>query len=154
MQTTSDVFRRIRLNPLDCDAPSVNCDTFSTGQYADPNPMVAHGQLIVNRSDAVDLGTGKTVPLDSHAADFSLTELKGGLYLTPLNKAEFSRACGKYFGDSGTQNKKSPLRIDGFGGSNEICVKTNRARYARLFVTREVLSDDKHITIYLVTRER
>jgi hypothetical protein len=149
-----DVFRRVRLNALDCDAPSVNCDTFSDGRYEDPNPVIAHGQLIVNSSDAVDLEMGKPVPLASGTADFSLTEAKGGLYLTPLNKAEFSRACGKNFGDSGTQTKKLPLRIDGFSGSSEICIKTNRARYARVFVTRDVKPGDKHITLYLVTRAR
>ena len=153
MKPSTDVFRRIRLNALDCDAPSVNCDTFD-GRYEDPNPVIAHGQLIVNSSDAVDLENGKPVPLASGTADFSLTESKGGLYLTPLNKAEFSRGCGKDFSDSGTQTKKLPLRIDGFSGSSQICIKTNRARYARVFVTRDVKPGDKHITLYLVTRAR
>lgn len=154
VQPGTDVFRKIRLGILDCDAPHMNCDTFSEGPIEDPHPIISRGYLTVSSSDAVDLENIRTVPLVGGRADLRLSETEGGLYLTLLNKAKTSKACGNEFGQGGAQDKKSPLRIDGLGPGSEICIRTHHGRLSKMFLTREVQSSDKTIDIYIVTRGR
>jgi hypothetical protein len=152
VQGESDVNKTIRLRPLDCDAPHVNCDSFGETPISEPHPVVAHGYLAVSDTETVDLDTEASVPLVSGSADFRLTEKEGGLYLTPLNRARISNVCGAGFGQVAVGNEKSPLRIDGLGPSSAICIRTNHKRYSKIFVTREVQPGDKQISIYIVTR--
>jgi hypothetical protein len=149
-----DVFRKIRLTMLDCDAPHMNCDTFSTGPIEDPHPIVSRGRLTVGSLDAVDLEKVRAVPPEAGTSDLCLSKKEGGLYLTPLHKAENSKVCGKDFGQGGVQDKKSSLRIDGLGSGSAICIRTNHGRISKIFLTREVQLGDKDIDIYIVTRAR
>jgi hypothetical protein len=154
VQPDTDVFRKIRLSMLDCDAPYMNCDTFSAGPIEDPHPIVSRGHLTVSSSDAVDLEKVRAVPSTEGTADVCLSEKEGGLYLTPVNKAGNSKVCGKDFGQGGAQDKKSSLRIDGLGPGSEICIRTNRDRFSKIFLPREVQPSDKNIDVYIVTRAR
>ncbi len=154
VQPDTDVFRKIRLSILDCDAPHMNCDTFSSGPIEDPHPIVSRGHLTVSSSDAVDLENVRAVPTAEGTADFCLSEKEGGLYLSPVNKAGNSKICGKDFGQDGAQGKKSALRIDGLGPGSEICIKTNHGRFSKIFLTREVQPGDKKIEFDIVTRAR
>ena len=143
----------IRLDVLDCDAPGVNCDIFSTGPYTDPHPVVVQRDLTVSAAQAIDLEKGSTVAVDSSTADARLTVQDHGLYLLPLNKAAFSlsgndEGCGK------TVKNPQPVRIDGMLPGSEFIIKTRHGRCSKLFLTQEIPAGADQASIHLVTRAK
>jgi hypothetical protein len=153
-QAGSEIFRKIRLRAEDCDAPKVNCDSFSQVPISDPHPIVAEGDLTVGSSEAVDLDMRALVPLTASAANFRLNEDGGGLYLASLNRAKLLNVCVVLPGDSRKQREIPSIRVDGLSKNSEICMKTIRGRFSKLFFTRDVQPGDNQITVHVVTREK
>jgi hypothetical protein len=150
----SEIFRTINLKAMDCDAPRMNCDTFSQVPIADPHPIVAEGTLTVSNSDAVDLDKRALVPSTSNSASFRLTEDGGALYLIPLNQAKLFNSCSALPG-SGPKRREIPsLRVDGNAQNSEICMKSTHGRSSRLFLIGDVQPGDEQIAIYVVTRDK
>jgi hypothetical protein len=154
LPSNTNPFRSIRLYALDCDAPKVNCDTFSERPIEDPHPVVAHGQLDVSGSEAVDLDKGISAASASETADIGLSEEDGAVYLVVLNKARLSKSCGNGFSQESAQMKNSSLRIDGLGPGGAFCIRTNRGRDSKVYLSNEVKPGDKEISIDFVTRAR
>lgn len=142
----------IRLEVLDCDAPHVNCDIFTTGDYSDPYPVILTRDLTISASQAIDLKKGELVTPDSGTADIRLDAAAGGLFVVPVNGAAFTtagekRSCGK------TRNK-DPLRIDGLGSASEFVVLTVHKQCSRLFLTSEIPPGADQAGFHIVTRSR
>ena len=150
----ADLSRTVHLRMLDCDAPKVNCDVFTQYPIEDPHPIVFQGDLNVDLSASVDLDKGGSVPLASRTANFSIAEKEGGLYLTPLNGATLLSVCKPEFGRGREKAAISEVRIDGLDPDSEICMKTIHFRFSKIFITREVRSEDKGIEIDVVTRDK
>ncbi len=150
----SSTVHTVRLHFEGCDAPGVNCDIVSSEPIPpEPSPIVSQAHFMLGLTDAIDLEKSALVSSTSNTADLQLTE-RGGLYITPLNQARFSNSCGLNSTRDRAKNKTAPFRIDGLGPRSEICVKTNKGRVSKVFVTREVHPGDKEIEIYVVTRSR
>lgn len=143
----------IRLQPLDCDAPGVNCDIFTTGPYVDPHPVFLTHDLTLDAGSAVDLDKGTPLPLDAAAADLQLIARQSGLYFIPVNKATFATPRPE-----GSCRVRKPtlaeLRIDGFDAITEIVVRTRRGSCARLYTTRTIEPGSHQVALHLVTRRR
>jgi hypothetical protein len=153
-QSGADAFRTIRLNGRDCDAPNENCDAIPLEEQApDPHPIITQGAITVGTSEGVNLDKRTSVSPTSRTADFRLAEQEGGLYLTPLNKATRLNVCGTEFNHKRAKEETSPLRLDGLGEDTEICMKTTRGRFSKIYLTRDVQPGDQQIMIYVVTRE-
>ena len=136
----AEVSRKIRLEVLDCDAPGVNCDIFTSGPYTDPHPVRLQRNLTVAAAQAVDLDQGSLISAQSRDADFRLAIDGGGLYIVPLNKAAFA-ARGQEGSCAKAREKEPRMRIDGLGPGTEILMKTSRGQCARIFLTREIAPD-------------
>ncbi len=147
-------FQKVQLEVLDCDAPQVNCDIITTGPYTDPHPLVFHGSLTVNRSEAVDLEKGVVPPSGPDAADFNLTTQNGGLYLTPLNKAAIVEPCKTDARRRKTSGKVDSVRMDGLGLGSEICIRTNRGDFSKIFVQQLIEPGSDQIVLQVVTRAK
>lgn len=148
----SNVSRTVRLQPLDCDAPGVNCDIFSTGPVAEPPPVIARKSLVVSPGDALDLEKGTVAPMQPGSADCLLSAEGSGLYLSPRNKAALYKECGN-FGQCGA-NKTASLRIDGLGPGSKICLRTNHGDCSKLFVTEVIRPGMNRVAISVVTRSK
>jgi len=141
----------IHLDILDCDAPHVNCDIFTTGPYTDPHPVVFARDLTVNAGQAVDLDKGAMVPTQAADADFQLNAQAGALYLVPLNKAALTTSGTD--GSCGKARATQPLRIDGLGPNSEIVLRTHSGKCSRIFVTREIPAGAGQAALHVVTRK-
>jgi len=146
------VLPALRLSALDCDAPHVNCDTFTTGVDTDSHPVMVTRDMTVNVNKAVDLQAGELVPRDSAAADIRLDSAAGGLYMVPLNGTAFTTSGAE--GSCGKTRDQGSLRIDGLGPASEIVVVTRHKQCSRLFVTSEIPSGAGQASFHLVTRSR
>jgi len=148
----SAVARSIRLDVLDCDAPHVNCDIFTTGPYTDPHPVILQRNLTLRAPAAVDLESGNLVAPDSATADLRLTMQDGGLYLVPGARASISNRASD--GGCGKPRVKIPsLRIDGLGPGSEIRLTMNRGRCAKIYLTQEVEPGANQAALHIVTRK-
>jgi 5-hydroxyisourate hydrolase-like protein (transthyretin family) len=150
----SEIFRTVKLKAMNCDAPRMNCDTFSQVPISDPHPIVAEGTLTVSNSDAVDLDKRAIVPSTSISASFRLAEDGGALYLIPLNRAKLFNICAALQGSGQKRREILSLRVDGIGQNSEICMKSTHGRSSKLFLTGDVQPGDEQIAIYVVTREK
>lgn len=141
------------LQPLDCDAPGVNCDTFTTTPYVEAHPILSTHDLTLPAGSAIDLNKGTTLPLDAAGADIQLVARQNGLYLVPVNEATFATPLPE---SSCRVQKPAPpeLRIDGFDRNTEIVVRTKDGSCARLYVTQTIEPGSHQIGLHLVTRHR
>jgi hypothetical protein len=142
----------IRLDILDCDAPDVNCDIFTSGPYTDPHPVIATRDLTVSAGDAVDLDKGALVPAESRTAGFRIDQHDSGLYLAPLNRAAFSRRGSQ--GGCGNARTTEPVRIDGLGSATEFVMRTPHGHCARIFVAEQIPAGAGRAGFHIVTREQ
>jgi hypothetical protein len=143
-------FHTIHLDILDCDAPHVNCDIFTSGPYTDPHPVILNRDMTVAAGNAVNLEKGSLVLRNSPVADLRLEADSGGLYLAPLNGAAFTTPGSE--GSCGKSRDKQPLRIDGMGPESEIVMRTARGQCSRIFITREIPAGADRATFQIVTR--
>jgi Carboxypeptidase regulatory-like domain len=141
----------IRLDILDCDAPDVNCDIFTSGPYTDPHPVIATRDLTASAGDAVDLDKGALAPAQSRTGSFRLDQRDSGLYLAPLNRAAFTARDSA--GGCGKAQATEPLRIDGMGPASEIVMRTPHGHCARIFVTQQIPAGAGRAGFHIVTRE-
>lgn len=145
--------RDIRLQPLDCDGPGVNCDVFTEKPYVEPHPILSTHDLTLHAGSAIDLNKGTTLPLDAAGADIQLVARQNGLYLVPVSEATFATPLPE-----GSCRVRKPslqeLRIDGFDPDTEIVVRTQHGSCARLYITRTIEPGSHQIGLHLVTRRR
>lgn len=151
-QDGTSVLPAVRLAVLDCDAPQVNCDVFTTGDYTDPHPVIFRRDLTVNANHAVDLQDGQLVPRASAEADIRVDSAGGALFLVPLHKAAFTASGAE--GSCGKTRNQDPMRIDGLGPEVEIVVLTRHKQCSRLFVTGMIPAGAEQATFHIVTRSR
>jgi len=150
----SSRFLTIRLKPMDCDAPGVNCDVFTDQPVAyDPQPVFT-GDRTFRLSDSLDLEKGLVSPSKPGAGDLILSAHAGGLYLVPLNKASISSHCTEKPLLTTISGNRPSIRVDGLGKNSEICVRANHGSHAKIFLTREVQPGADQISIHIVTRAR
>lgn len=142
----------IHLEILDCDAPHVNCDIFTTGPYTEPHPILLQRDLTVNAADGVNLDTGTIVPERAANADLHLISAAGALYLAGLNGAALTTRGSE--GGCGKVRVIAPLRIDGFGPNSEIVMRTHSGNCSRIFVTREIPAGANRADFHVVTRAK
>jgi len=74
--------------------------------------------------------------------------------LTPLNGATLLGTCKPEYNRGREKAAISEVRIDGLDPDSEICMKTIHFRFSKIFITREIRSDDKEIAIDVVTRDK
>jgi len=153
LKAGGDTVLTIRLDVLDCDAPGVNCDIFSTGPVTDPHPIVARGPLTVRRGDAVDLEHG-IVAAQPADADVRLAAQAEGLFLVPLNKALIYQECGTEGACGKGHATLESARIDGLGPGSEFCIKTRRRQCSKVFLTKQVDPGADEAAISIVTRAK
>jgi hypothetical protein len=146
------VLPAVRLDLLDCDAPEVNCDVFTTGNYTERHPVLFKRDVTVNANNAVDLQDGQIVPRDSADADIRVDSAGGALFLVPRNQAAFTTSGTE--GSCGKSRSQDPLRIDGLGPEVEIVVLTRHKQCSRLFVTGVIPAGAAQVTLHVVTRSR
>jgi hypothetical protein len=150
----ADVFRTLRMRTLDCDAPNVNCDCFSQCPVSEPHPVVAEASLKIGLEDAIDLDKAALVPLASPDSGLSLFEKDGGLYLNSIKGAVLLNQCKAPYGRGRQKAEAPPLRVDGLDKDTEVCMKTRRGRFSKIYLTKEVKSGDQQVLVYLVTRDK
>lgn len=150
----ADVFRTVRMRTLDCDAPNMNCDCFSQCPVSEPHPVIAQTSLEVGLEDAVNLDKAALVPLTSPDAGLSILEKDGGLFLSSLNGAVLLNQCKAPYGRGRQKAEAPPLRVDGLDEDTEVCMKTRRGRFSKIYLTKEVKSGDQQVPVYLVTRDK
>jgi len=146
------VFPALQLSVLDCDAPHLNCDMFSSGVHPDPYPVMVTRDMTIHANEALDLQRGKLVPRESKEADIRLDSAAGGLFAVPLNGAAFTTSGAR--GSCGKTRDADPLRIDGLGPASEIVVVTAHKQCSRLFITSEIPAGADQATFHFVTRSR
>lgn len=141
------------LQPLDCDAPGVNCDIFTTKPYVEAHPILSTYDLALNVGSAVDLEKGTTLPSNAAGADLRIVARQNGLYFVSVNKAAFATPLPE--GSCRVRKPAFPeLRIDGFDPYTEIVVRTKDGSCARLYITRTIEPGSLQIGLHLVTRRR
>ena len=153
LKAGGDTVLTIRLDILDCDAPGVNCDIFSTGPVTDPHPVVARGPLTVRRGDAIDLEHGIAAPRPADA-DVRLAAQAEGPFLVPLNKALIYQECGTEGACGKGHATLESARIDGLGPGSEFCIKTRRPIRARVDLLRQKDFRALAAAISIVTRAK
>jgi hypothetical protein len=149
----SDTSVTIHLEVLDCDAPGVNCDIFTTGPYTDPHPIVSRHDLSVRGGEAVNLdqSTVASQPADS---DIRLEAQSEGLFLLPANKALIYQECGTEGACGKGRSTLKSVRIDGLGLGSEFCIKTRTGRCSKIYLTKQVDPGADQATMLVVTREK
>jgi hypothetical protein len=153
-KTGADAFRTIKLNILDCDAPDVNCDTFSTEPIPAPHPVVFRKQVTLGHAEGIDLDKGISLPSASPEANLSFTDKEGGIFLTPLHGAALLSSCRPEYGRRRSKTQVAEVRVDGLDPNSQICMRSIRGRFSKIFLTGVVRSDDQQITAYIVTLDK
>ncbi len=135
-----------------CDAPGVTCDTFD----GTPVHNRRTGHLELGLSCAADLDKGATrCGLDAHRdADFRLETDQTGAYLSPAPGAAIAAPDSAGTDCSDARFGAAKVRIDSFGVGDQICVRTNRGRTARVFLENEVVPDSSTIRFWFSVPER
>jgi len=153
-KTGIDAIRAIKLDILDCDAPKVNCDTFSTEPIPDPHPAVFRTELTLGRMEGIDLDKGVSVPSNSRSVNFSFIQKEGGIFLTPFNGAALLKTCKPEYGRSRSSSQITEVRVDGLDPNSQICMRSIHGRFSKIFLTRMVQPDDQRIAAYVVTLDK
>ena len=154
----------VRLVFAGCDAPGVNCDSFSAEPATEPT--FSHGEIKVPLECTADIdhggvlctvvldGPASTSPMSDHTSDFWL-HLRSDkhVYLEPRNGARLAEPNSTEADCRGAVFLDRRIRIDGLGPGSDLCLRSNEGRISHIFFTGEVQPDSKQIAIYYVTRK-
>jgi hypothetical protein len=142
---TEATVRRIELEPEDCDAPNVVCDSFDAVNASDPHPVVLTRDVTLDINRAVDLRSGLIVSPDSPSAGVQLIAERGGIRVVPLHAARLSAPCGSSYHSLGS------IRIDGLDSGTMLCIE-DRDVVSKIFFAADVPLAPTQISIRIVTR--
>jgi len=151
----------IQLAFAGCEAPTVICDSVSTGSSKDA--AFSQGDIRVPLGCAADLDRGKvwcTLPGDrespSRAANERVSDFRveagagERIYLEPRNGAQLAEPNSARADCSGAALLDRRVRVDGLGPGSDVCIRSNSGRHAHLFLVTEVQPDSKEIGFHYV----
>lgn len=152
-QPAATAFHTVRMHMRDCDDPEMSCDSFGVQLPPDPHPVAAKGPVTVAVLGAVNLDKAALVQSMSPLADIGLSQEDSRLYLNSLNGTAILSECRPVYGRRRIKNQLMQFRVDGLDPDTEICLKTKRGRFSKLYLTTEVVAGDHQLIVYIVTRE-
>jgi hypothetical protein len=141
------------MQPQDCDAPGVICDTFSNDTIPDLHPIVVQTAVKLAVGMAIDLDGHGALSADSPAAVIQLRDADGGLYLSGLHGSTLAEACDATWNGKKHLATVASLRVDGLGPRTLVCGLTARRQVVKIYLTSEVHPGDREIAVSIVKRK-